>query len=111
MQFTRISKLTFTISVALLQGGPREESAFRNVVPGASGRRGEAKFRRGSPGFGRGRVGRRSRAYWGSVWALGRGGGGAGEQVRRRPGTAAVADAVPASGGSGRGCGRLGGLV
>jgi hypothetical protein len=36
----------FTILVALLQGGPRKDVPFCNVVLGAAGRRGEAKFRR-----------------------------------------------------------------
>jgi hypothetical protein len=36
-----------------------------------------------------------SRGYGDSVWALGRGGGGAGEQARRWPGKAAAAAAVP----------------
>jgi hypothetical protein len=46
----------FTIGVNLLQGGPRKDSGFCNVVLGAAGQYGGVKFRRGSPGFGRGRA-------------------------------------------------------
>jgi hypothetical protein len=51
----------FTIWVDLLQGGPREETSFCNVVLGTAGRRGEAKFRRAAAGLGRGRAGEGSR--------------------------------------------------
>jgi hypothetical protein len=47
----------FTILVALLQGGPRKDLCFCNVVLGAAGRRGEAKFRRAAAGLGLGRAG------------------------------------------------------
>jgi hypothetical protein len=40
-----------------LQGGPRKELQIRNVVPGRTGRRGEAKFRRAAAGLGQGRAG------------------------------------------------------
>jgi hypothetical protein len=56
------------------------------------------KFRPGSPEFGRGRVGRRSRAHYGSVWWVGRGRSGSGERARRRPGKVAAAAAVPRRG-------------
>jgi hypothetical protein len=46
-----------TIGVTVLQERPWKELCARNVVPGAAGRRGWAKFRRTSPGFGRGRAG------------------------------------------------------
>jgi hypothetical protein len=38
-------EITFTIGVHLLQQGPWKEVLFSNVVLGAAGRRGEAKFR------------------------------------------------------------------
>jgi hypothetical protein len=71
----------FTILVALLQGGPRKEKFLCNVVPGSGGRRGVAKFRRGSPGFGRGRAGEGPRGARGLVWGIGQGSGGAGERL------------------------------
>jgi hypothetical protein len=42
----------FTILVALVQGGPQKDLCFCNVVLGAAGRRGEAKFRRATAGLG-----------------------------------------------------------
>jgi hypothetical protein len=33
-------EITLTIGVHLLQGGPRKETGFCNVAPGAAGRRG-----------------------------------------------------------------------
>jgi hypothetical protein len=59
--------LTFTIGVALLQGGPRKEKLLCNAAPGSGGRRGVAKFRRTSPGFGRGRAGEGPRGAKGPV--------------------------------------------
>jgi hypothetical protein len=72
--------LTFTIGVALLQGGPRKELFLRNVVPGSGGQRGVAQFRRGPAGARSGRVGERSRVHWGPVCGVGQGRGGAGER-------------------------------
>jgi hypothetical protein len=46
----------FTIGVHLLQQGPWKEISLCNVVLGAAGRRGEAKFRRAAAGLGRGRA-------------------------------------------------------
>jgi hypothetical protein len=54
-------QLTFTISVALLQGGPRKDLGFCNVAPGRPGSGGPAKFRRAAAGLGRGRAGKGSR--------------------------------------------------
>jgi hypothetical protein len=64
-----------------LQQGPWEDFCFRNVVPGNGGRRGVDKFRRGSPGFGRGRAGEGPRGARGLVWGVGQGSGGAGERL------------------------------
>jgi hypothetical protein len=69
--------LTFTIGVALLQGGPRKENFLRNVVPGSGGRRGVAQFRRGLAGARPGRVGERFRGHVHSVSGVGQGRGGA----------------------------------
>jgi hypothetical protein len=41
-----------------LQGGPRKELQFRNVVPGRTGRRGSPELGRSGGGFGRGWVGK-----------------------------------------------------
>jgi hypothetical protein len=60
-------EITFTISVALLQQGPWKEIFLCNVVLGAAGRRGLAKFRRGSLRFGRGRGGGWLGAHLGSI--------------------------------------------
>jgi hypothetical protein len=83
-QFTRISKLTFTISVALLQQGPWEDFCFRNVVPGRCGRRGLGKFRRCAAGFRPGRVGEGSRGPKGPVCGSLGARGGRWEGTRRR---------------------------
>jgi hypothetical protein len=49
-------QLTFTISVVLLQGGPRKDLGFCNVAPGRPGSGGPA-----AAGLGRGRAGNGSR--------------------------------------------------
>jgi hypothetical protein len=49
-------EIIFTIGVHLLQQGPWKEVLFCNVVLGAAGRRGEAKFRRAAAGLGQGRA-------------------------------------------------------
>jgi hypothetical protein len=65
-----------------LQGGPRKELQFRNVVPGRAGRRGSPELRHSGEGFGRGMGGEGRGGYYGSVcgfrrvvehwWAAGR---------------------------------------
>jgi hypothetical protein len=45
-----------TIGVNLLHEDPRKDVSFCNVVLGAAGRHGEAKFRRSAAGLGQGRV-------------------------------------------------------
>jgi hypothetical protein len=95
-------EITFTIGVHLLQQGPWKDFGFCNVVPGRGGRRGVAKFRRGSPGFGRGRAVEGSMGHGRLVSLVGQGGGGAGEQVHRRPGTAAAQCRREAARGSGK---------
>jgi hypothetical protein len=52
----------FTIGVTTLQEGPRKDFFPHNVAPGRPTGAAPVKFRPGSPEFGRGRVGRRSRA-------------------------------------------------
>jgi hypothetical protein len=86
----------FIILVALLQGGPRKEKFPCNVAPGGGGRRGLAKFRRGSPGFCRGRAGEwlgaRRRPVCGlDGWKTAAGGG-----AHRQPAAASAADRVAA---------------
>jgi hypothetical protein len=96
----------FTILVALLQGGPRKERFLCNVVPGSGGRRGVAKFRRGSPGFGRGRAVEGSMGHGRLVSLVGRGRGGSGGGAHRQPAAASAADRSAARvvlAGAGRG--------
>jgi hypothetical protein len=96
----------FTILVALLQGGPRKERFLCNVVPGSGGRRGVAKFRRGSPGFGRGRAVEGSMGHGRLVSLVGRGRGGSGGGAHRQPAAASAADRAAARvvlAGAGRG--------
>jgi hypothetical protein len=86
-----------------LQGGPREESAFRNVVPRAAGRRGWAKSGELAGARGRGRTGQGSRGALGPVWALGRGGGGAGKRLAGGQGGAAAGSLLRRGEGRGEG--------
>jgi hypothetical protein len=46
----------FTIGVNLLHEDPQKDVPFCNVVLGAAGRRGEAKFRRAAAGLGQKRA-------------------------------------------------------
>jgi hypothetical protein len=96
-------QIHFTILVALLQGGPRKERFLCNVVPGSGGRRGVAKFRRDSPGFGRGRAVEGSMGRERLVSLVGRGRGGGAHQ---QPAAASAADRAAARvvlAGAGRG--------
>jgi hypothetical protein len=68
---------------------------FRNVVPGAAGRRGWAKSGELTGARGRGRTGEGSREWLGPVWVLGRGGGGASKRLAGGQGGAAAAAVVP----------------
>jgi hypothetical protein len=101
----------FTIGVTLLQGGPRKEKFLCNVVPGGGGRRGLAKFRRGSPGFGRGRAVEGSMGQERSVSLVGRGRGGSSERPRRRLSAPAAGLPAPARAWPGLARGRLGQLL
>jgi hypothetical protein len=70
-----------TIGVTLLQEGPWKDLFFCNVALGAAGRRGWLDSGESAGARGRGRTGERSRGALGPVWALGRGGGGAGKRL------------------------------
>jgi hypothetical protein len=54
-----------TIGDILLQGGPRKDLLFCNVVPGRGAAAVPVKFRRGLAGVRPGRVGERSTGHWG----------------------------------------------
>jgi hypothetical protein len=86
----------FTIGVNLLQGGPRKDSGFCNVVLGAAGRCGGVKSGEARRSFGRGRTGGGSRVTNGSVWVVGLGGEAAGGGCRRRTLMAAAVELAPA---------------
>jgi hypothetical protein len=92
----------FTIIVALLQGGPWKEKILCNVAPGGGGRRGLGKFRRCLAGVRPGRVGERSTGHWHSVSGVGRGRGGSGGGVHRRPTVPAAAAGQAGEGDLGR---------
>jgi hypothetical protein len=81
-----------------LQGGPQEESAFRNVVPGAAGRRGWAKSGELAGARGRGRTGEGSRGALGPIWGVVGGEGAAGSGHTGGQGGAAAAAACSSNG-------------
>jgi hypothetical protein len=80
-----------TIGVTVLQERPWKELYARNVVPGAAGRRGWAKFRRTSPGFGRGRAGEGPRGAKGLILGAAGGEERSGNGGRQRSGRLAAA--------------------
>jgi hypothetical protein len=83
-----------------LQGGPQEESAFRNVVPGAAGRRGWAKSGELAGARGRGRTGEGSRGALGPIWGVVGGEGVAGSGHTGGQGGRPPRLPAPARGGS-----------
>jgi hypothetical protein len=76
--------------------------------PWAAGRRGLPEFGELAGVLGQEKTGEGSREWLGPVWALGRGGGGAGKRARRRQPVPAVAARCLAKGGSRRDCGQRG---
>jgi hypothetical protein len=74
-------EINLTIGVHLLQRGPWKDFYVCNVALGRSGRRRWEKSGELAGARGRGRTGEGSRGALGPVWALGRGGGGAGKRL------------------------------
>jgi hypothetical protein len=91
-----------------LQGGPRKELLFCNVVPGRAGRRGAPELSHSGGGFGRGVGGEGRGAHHRPICGRGRTEGRRWKAGRRRPGGLAAERLGPGCSGLGAGRGGAG---